>query len=216
MDYDGSVGRLRALASPAVEVAEPDNDQDDGGPHPGAERGKVGAHAAGEPLQPQVQTPDVGRRYILPRDVLKLQQVGMMEMEIREVAQHTSHVSDVAGRQQGQWVPVPAVVNHLAGQSHPVVRSGQMVEKKPLADWWDLDLLRALLQMDLMMTAIPAMHVGSTGLGAVDQVLTLPDLIDLFLEGNNPEIAKAADQFESLHIQGPEAGVVEPPGHYSK
>jgi len=68
--------------------------------------------------------------------------------------------------------------------------------------------------MDLMMTAIPAAHVGGAGLGAVDQVLTLPDLVDLFLEGNNPELAKAADQFESLHIQGPEAGVVEPLGHH--
>ncbi len=66
------------------------------------------------------------------------------------------------------------------------------------------------------MTAVPAAHVGGAGFGAVDQVLTLPDLIDLFFEGNNPEFAKAADQFESLHIQGPEAGVVEPPGHYSK
>jgi hypothetical protein len=64
-----------------------------------------------------------------------------------------------------------------------------MVKKEPLAARRDLDLLRASLQMNLVMTAISAAHVGGAGLGAVDQVLTLPDLVDLFLEGNNPKLA---------------------------
>jgi len=84
-----------------------------------------------------------------------------------------------------------------------------MVQKKPLTTWRDPDLLRTLLQMEFVMTAILAAHVGGTGLGGVDQILTLSNLIYLFFEGNNPKFAKAADQVKFLHIQGPEAGVVK-------
>ena len=115
MDDHGPTGWLGTFSASTIQIAEPDDDQDDRGAHPGAERGKIRAHAAGEPLQPQVQLPDVGRRHVLPREVLELQEVGMMEVKVREVSQHTSHVDDVAGRQQGQWVPIPVVVDHLAG-----------------------------------------------------------------------------------------------------
>jgi hypothetical protein len=76
---------LGTFSASTVKITEPDDDQDDGGAHPGAEGGKIGAHAAGEPLQPQVQSPDVGRRHVLSRDVLELQEVGMMEVKIREI-----------------------------------------------------------------------------------------------------------------------------------
>ena len=115
MDDHGPTGWLGAFSAPAVKITEPDDDQDDRGAHPGAERGKIGAHTAGESLQSQVQPPDVGRRHVLSREVVKLQEVGVMEVKVREVSQHTSHVGNVTGRQQGQWVPIPVVVDHLAG-----------------------------------------------------------------------------------------------------
>ena len=115
MDDHGPTGWLGTFYASAVQITEPDNDQNDHGAHPGAERGKIRAHAAGEPLQPQVQLPDVGRRHVLPCEVLELQEVGMMEVKIREIPQHASHVGNVAGWQQGQRVPIPVVVDHLAG-----------------------------------------------------------------------------------------------------
>jgi hypothetical protein len=54
--------------------------------------------------------------------------------------------------------------------------------------------------MDLVVTAMSTLHVGRAGLGTVDQVLTLSDLVDLLLEGDNLELAQAADQFKPLHI----------------
>ncbi len=66
------------------------------------------------------------------------------------------------------------------------------------------------------MAAIPTPHAGRAGLGAVDQILALPDLVDLFLERNHFEFAQAADQFELLHVESPETCVVEPFGHYAK
>ena len=74
---------MSTFSASAVQIAEPDDDQNDRGAHPGAERGKIRAHAAGEPLQPQVQLPDVGRRHVLPREVLELQEVRMMEVKVR-------------------------------------------------------------------------------------------------------------------------------------
>ena len=115
MDYHGSTGWLDTFSASTVKITEPDDDQDDGGAHPGAERGKIGAHAAGEPLQPQVQSPDVGRRHVLSREVLELQEVGVMQVKIRKILQHAAHLGDVAGWQQGQWVPIPVVVDYLAG-----------------------------------------------------------------------------------------------------
>jgi len=115
LDDHRPTGWLGTFSASTVQIAEPDDYQDDRGAHPGAERGKIGAHAAGEPLQPQVQSPDVGRRHVLPREVLELQEVGMMEVKIRKIPQHASHVGDVAGRQQSQRVPIPVVVDHLAG-----------------------------------------------------------------------------------------------------
>jgi hypothetical protein len=86
-----------------------------------------------------------------------------------------------------------------------------MVKKKPLTAWRDPDLLRTLLQMEFVMATIPAAHVGGAGLGGVDQILTLSNLVYLFFEGNDPKFAEAVNQVEFLHIQGPEAGVIKPP-----
>ena len=86
-----------------------------------------------------------------------------------------------------------------------------MVKKESLAAWRDPDLLRTLLQMEFMVAAISAAHVGGAGLGCVDQVLTLSNLVYLFFEGNDPEFAETANQIEFLHIQGPEAGIVKSP-----
>jgi len=91
-----------------------------------------------------------------------------------------------------------------------------MVQKESLTTWRDPDLLRTLLQMELMMTAVATAHVGGAGLGGVDQVLTLSNLVYLFFEGDDPEFAEAANQVELLHVQGPEAGIVESPGHHAK
>ncbi len=115
MDDHGPTGWLGTFPTSAVKITESDDDQDDGGAHPGAERGKIGAHTAGEPLQPQVQSPDVGRRHVLSREVLELQKVGMMEVQIRKIPQHAAHLGDVAGWQQSQRVPIPVIVDHLAG-----------------------------------------------------------------------------------------------------
>jgi hypothetical protein len=43
-----------------------------------------------------------------------------------------------------------------------------MVKKKSLATWRDPDRLRTLLQMEFMVAAISAAHVGGAGLGGVD------------------------------------------------
>jgi len=91
-----------------------------------------------------------------------------------------------------------------------------MIKKESLTAWRDPDLLRTLLQMQLVMTAVPAAHVGGAGLGGVDQVLTLSNLVNLFFEGDDPEFSEAANQVELLHVQGPEAGVVKSPGHHPK
>ncbi len=102
-------------------MAQPDDDQDDRCPHSSPERGEVGAHTAGESLQPQVQTPDVCQRHVLSSDVLQLQQIRVMEVEITHVAKHLSHIGDVPGWQQGQRIPIPPEVEHLTGQPHSVV-----------------------------------------------------------------------------------------------
>jgi hypothetical protein len=64
-----------------------------------------------------------------------------MEVEIRHVAQHPSHIGDVPGWQQGQQIPIPPEVEHLTGQPHRVVRGSEMVKEKSLTAGRDLDLL---------------------------------------------------------------------------
>jgi len=91
-----------------------------------------------------------------------------------------------------------------------------MIQKETLTAWRDPDLLRTLLQMELMMTTVATAHVGGAGLGGVDQILTFSNLVHLFFEGNDSELAEAANQVELLHVQGPEAGIVESPGHHAE
>ncbi len=91
-----------------------------------------------------------------------------------------------------------------------------MVEEESLTARRNPDLLSSSLQVDLGVTAILTPHAGRAGFGAVNQILPLPDLVDLFLEGNDFEFAQAADQLESLHVQGPKAGVIKPLGHHSE
>jgi len=56
-----------------------------------------------------------------------------------------------------------------------------MVKEESLTGRWDLDLLGPSLKVDFRMAAVPTPHAGRAGLGAVDQILALPDLVDLFL-----------------------------------
>jgi hypothetical protein len=70
--------------------------------------------------------------------------------------------------------------------------------------------------MELMMTTVATAHVSGAGLGGVDQELTFSNLVHLFFEGNDPELAEAANQVELLHVQGPEAGIIESPGHHAE
>jgi hypothetical protein len=72
------------------------------------------------------------------------------------------------------------------------------------------------LKMDFRVAAIPAPHGGGAGIRTVDQVLPFTDLIYLLLHGNHSELAESPDEFEALHVQGPEAGVVESLGHDSE
>ncbi len=67
-----------AAGSVLTTIAQPDDDEDDGRPHAGAERGEIGAHAAGEPLEPEVQSPDVRGGFVLPGDVLKFEEIWVM------------------------------------------------------------------------------------------------------------------------------------------
>ncbi len=78
-----------------------------------------------------------------------------------------------------------------------------MVKEESLTARRNPDLLSSSLQVDLRVTAIPTPHAGRAGFGAVNKILPLPNLVNLFLEGDDFEFAQAADQFESLHVQGP-------------
>ncbi len=66
------------------------------------------------------------------------------------------------------------------------------------------------------MAPIPAPHGGGAGVGTVNQVLPLADLVNLFLHGDHPELAEPPDELEALHVQSSETGVVESLGHNSK
>jgi hypothetical protein len=91
-----------------------------------------------------------------------------------------------------------------------------VVKEESLTARRNPDLLSSSLKVDLGVTTIPAPHAGRAGFGAVNQILPLPDLVNLLLEGDDFEFAQASDQFESLHVQGPKAGVVKPLGHHSE
>jgi hypothetical protein len=73
----------------------------------------------------------------------------MVKVEVTQIAQHPPHIRDIPGREQGQRIPVPAEVEHLAGQPHRVVPGGEMIKKKSLTSGWDLGLLGPPLEVDL-------------------------------------------------------------------
>ncbi len=54
-------------------------------------------------------------------------------MQLAHVFQHSSHVGDISGREQGQGIPIPAEVKDLTSQPHGEVGGRQVVQKESLA-----------------------------------------------------------------------------------
>ncbi len=76
-----------------------------------------------------------------------------------------------------------------------------MVKEESLTTRWFFDLLCAPLKVDFRMSPIPAPHCGCTGIRAIHQVLSFPDLIYLLFEGDHFEFTQAPNQLKSLHVE---------------
>jgi len=126
-------------------------------------------------------------------------------MHSAEVSEGPAHLGNFSGRQEGDWVPFPIEVQYFTRKPHRVVRGSQVILEESLTAWWNHHLLSASLKMYLRMGTIPALHSCGAHVQGINQKLSLAHLIDLLFKGNDPEFAQAADQFEPLHVQCPEA-----------
>jgi hypothetical protein len=91
-----------------------------------------------------------------------------------------------------------------------------VVGKNALAPWWNVQLLGALFEMYLRGNPVSALDVDGGVVGQVDDEVALPELVNLLLNGHHFEGAQLLGVLELLHVEGPEAGVVESPRHDPK
>jgi hypothetical protein len=70
--------------------------------------------------------------------------------------------------------------------------------------------------MNLGGNPVSALDVDGGVVGQVDDEVALPELVNSLLDGHYLEGAQLLGVLELLHVEGPEAGVVEPPRHDPK
>ncbi len=91
-----------------------------------------------------------------------------------------------------------------------------MIGKNALAAWRNVQLLSTLFEMYLGGNPVSALDVDGGVVGQVDDEVALPELVNSLLDGHHFERAQFLGILELLHVEGPEAGVVEPPRHDPK
>jgi hypothetical protein len=77
-----------------------------------------------------------------------------------------------------------------------------MIREHPLTSWWYLELLSPLFQMHLRGLPVPALDVHGGVLGQIGDEVTLAELVDSLLDGNDLKGAKGLGGLELLHVQG--------------
>ena len=91
-----------------------------------------------------------------------------------------------------------------------------MIGKNALAPWRNVQLLRPLFEMNLGGNPVSTLDVDGGVVGQVDDEVALPELVNSLLDGHHFERAQFLGILELLHVEGPEAGVVEPSRHDPK
>jgi hypothetical protein len=109
----------------------------------------------------------------------------MTKLQLLQVLDHGGHLGELLGIQEGDWIPVPFVMENLTVQPHGVVRGDQVAAEGTLAAGRNDQLLGARIHVELGVRFVPTLEVNRGGLRKVNNKMPLLKLVNMFLDGNN-------------------------------
>jgi len=120
----------------------------------------------------------------------------MSKLQLLEMMHYRGHLGDFTGLQEGDWIPVPFVVDDLAVQADRVVGGDQVSSKGALTSWRNDQLLRSRVHMQLRMSLVTTLQVDQSGLRQSDNEAAFLELVDVLLHRDHLERAQALGLFE--------------------
>jgi hypothetical protein len=126
----------------------------------------------------------------------------MMETKLTNVLESLGHLLHFSSWEEVDGVLIPLVMEDAVIQPNRPVRGNQMIWKHALTSGWYLELLSPLFQMLLRGLPVPALDVHGGVLGQISDEVTLAELVDSFLDGNDLKGAKGLCSLKLLHVQG--------------
>jgi hypothetical protein len=149
-------------------------------------------------------------------EILKIWQSWMPELQFLEVMNHGWHLAELLRLQEGDQVPIPFIMDHLAVQAHGVVRSDKMTSEGALAARQNDQLLSSRIHVKLGVGFVSTLEMNWSSLGKVDDEAPLLELVDVLLDWHHLKATQALSLLELLHVKRSETGVIEDLGHHSK
>jgi hypothetical protein len=117
-------------------------------------------------------------------EVLEIGQGRMSKLQLLQVLNHGGHLVELLRIQEGDWIPVPFVMEDLAVQPHGVVWGDQVAAKGALAAGRNDQLLGAQIHVQLRVRFVLTFEVDRGSLRKVNNKMPLLKLVNVFLNWN--------------------------------
>lgn len=149
-------------------------------------------------------------------DILQASEIGLVKIEPGQVSHFLCKgLSLVAGNER-QGIPVDLVVDDLGVEPHGEVGHHDVFGELGAATGRDVNPLATASQVNLGAATVSAADTHGGGPGKVRHKLRLLQLVNSLFGGDHFKPADGLGRVELLHVQRPQAGVVETAGHYPK